>query len=375
VSRDSGRTWSTRRLPYLTGCGDGSYRSVSDPQVGIGADGRIYVSVIAVGQPGQAVLVSSSSDYGRSWSRPVVVRRVDDGSAIVDKPALLVDRYRPGTAHEVWVEYPRVAGESLSSLRVDSAFISSSQDGGRTWTTPVRLYGSNSENQNHVPLELADGKLVDVFAEAYRLGLPASTERIRVVHSADGGMSWSSPVTAAQFPFSLVTSGSRGHPIRASGQDLSAFALGTSVYITWEYNTPKRSQIGVARSTDEGQTWIRAPDPVNRAVIAFLPEIAADARGALALTWYQAAASPGDPTTLEFGELNPGTTKWNIKALIGPFSLEQATPSPEGYFLGDYEGLIPSPCGFRLFDSITTDAGTRIITTEVCPHSLHPAGA
>jgi hypothetical protein len=373
VSRDSGRTWSTRQVPYLTGCGDGSYRSVSDPQVGIGADGRIYVSAIAVGQHGQAILVSSSSDFGRSWSRPVLVR-VDDGSVILDKPALLVDRYRPGTVHEVWVEYPRVAGESLSSLRVDSAFVSSSQDGGRTWTSPVRFYGSNSENQNHVPLELADGNLVDVFAEAYRLGMPASTELIRVVRSADGGKSWSSPVTAAHFPFSIVTSGSREYPIRASSQDLSAFAQGKSVYISWEYNTPKRSQIGVARSTDEGQTWTRAPDPVNGRVIAFLPEIAADARGTLALTWYQAAASPGRPTTLEFGVFNPGTAKWNIEALIGPFSLERATPSPQGYFLGDYQSLAPSPCGFRLFNSITTGAGTRITTTEVC-QQLTPVGS
>jgi hypothetical protein len=77
---------------------------VIDPQVGIGADGRIYVSAIVVGQHAQAVLVSSSSDFGRSWSRPVLVRRVDDGPVILDKLALLVDRYRPGTVHEVWVE-------------------------------------------------------------------------------------------------------------------------------------------------------------------------------------------------------------------------------------------------------------------------------
>jgi hypothetical protein len=148
---------------------------------------------------------------------------------------------------------------------------------------------------------------------------------------------------------------------------VSAFAQGKSVYISWEYNTLKRSQIGVARSTDEGQNWTREPDPVNGRVTAFLPEIAADARGTLALTWYQAAASLGDPTSLEFGELSPGIAKWNIKAVIGPFSLERAIPSPQGYFLGDYESLTPASCGFRLFDSITTGPGTRITTTEVCP--------
>ena len=367
VSHDSGKSWSTSRLPYVTGCGDGGYRFVSDPQVGIGADGHVYISTIAVGQPGQAVLVSSSSDFGRSWSRPAVVRQVDDGSAVLDKPALLVDRHRPSAAYEVWVEYPRSASENVSSLRVDTAFMSISHDDGRTWTAPRRFYGSDTENQNHAPLELADGNLVDVFAEAYRLNLPATTERIRVVRSADGGRSWSAAMTAVQFPFSLATTGSRRQPIRAFGQDVSAFAQGRSVYVSWEYNTSKRSQIGVAYSPDEGQTWIRAVDPVNGPVVAFLPQIAADAGGQVALTWYQAAAAAGDPTALEFAELDPGTSTWNTRSLIGPFSLDKAAVSPQGYFLGDYEGLAPTLCGFRLFESITTAGGARIATAEVCP--------
>src|SRR5215469_16174210 len=194
VSRDSGKTWSTSRLPYLSSCGGGSYLSLSDPQVGIDPSGRIYVSTISIGEPGQAVLVSSSSDFGRSWSRRAVVRGVDDGSAILDKPALLVARYRPDTAYEVWVEYPRAIGETLSSLRVDTAFFSRSQDGGRTWSTFFCLDTSTTENQTHVLLQLADRTLVDVFAEAYRLSMPALTEEIRVVRSSDGGKSWSSPV-------------------------------------------------------------------------------------------------------------------------------------------------------------------------------------
>jgi hypothetical protein len=340
---------------------------VSDPQVAIDPMGHIYASMIAVGEPGQAVLVSSSSDFGRSWSRPTVVRRIGDGSAILDKPALLVDRYRPNTAYEVWVEYRPALGGGLSSLRVDTAFMSRSHDGGRTWSTPVRVYGSNTENQNHVPLELADGSLVDVFAEAYRLSLPASPEEIRVVRSSDAGKSWSAPVTVARFPFSVVTSGSHGHPIRASGQDVTAFAERQSIYVGWEYNTRNHAQIGVTYSADGGRRWVRARDPVDGALIAFLPEIAADGRGRVAVTWYQTASSIGDPTTLQFGELDPGKARWNITTAIGPFSLDRATASAQGYFLGDYEGLTPSRCGFRLFDSVATGDGTRITTAALCP--------
>jgi hypothetical protein len=365
VSRDSARTWSVRQLPDITGCGGGAYRLVSDAQIGVGPDGRIYVSVIAVGEPGQAVLVSSSGDLGQSWSGPYVVRRVAGKSPVLDKPALLVDRYRAGTAYVVWVEYARSVGESLSALRVDTAFVARTQDGGRTWANPTRLYGSNTENQNHVPLELADGSLIDVFAEAYRLSMPSSVEQVRVARSLNGGGSWSAPVTVARFPFSVVRA-DRGRPVRASGQDVSGYAQGKSVYVSWEYNSPGRSQLGVAYSSDGGETWIRAPDPVDAPVDAFLPEIASDYRGNVAVTWYQTTPTSGDPTTLDVGELIRGKTGWAITALTGPFSLDRATPSPQGYFLGDYEGLTPSACGFQSLDSISTDDGTRVTTVALC---------
>ena len=365
VSRDAARTWSVRQLPDVTGCGGGAYRAVSDPQVGIGPDGRIYVSVIAVGAMSEAVLVSSSGDCGRSWSEPSVVRRVANGSIVLDRPALLADRYRAGTAYEVWVEYPRAAGESLSALRVDTAFVARSHDGGRTWTNPTRVFGSNTENQSHVPLELADGSLIDVFADAYRLGLPSSPEQVVAVRSTDRGGSWSAPIRVARFPFSVATA-DHGHPVRASGQDLSAYAQGKSVYVTWESNRPGRSEIGVAYSTDGGKRWIRTPDPVDGRDEAFLPEITADFRGDVAVTWYQTRRTKGDPTTVYFRELARGAPGWDITAGISLFSLDDATPSQQGYFLGDYEGLAPGGCGFRALDSIATIAGTRIITVAIC---------
>jgi BNR repeat protein len=365
VSEDSGAAWATRQLPEVTRCGGGPYRVASDPQGGVGPDGRMYVSTIAEGPPGQAILVSTSRNSGRSWSAPVVVRTVRGSSVILDKPALLVDDRRPGTAYEVWVEYRRAPHVPLSKLRVDTAFVSTTVDGGRTWSAPVPLYGSNSENQNHVLTELPDGTLVDVFAEAYRLSLPSTPERVRATRSTDGGRRWSPPTTISRFPFSVVRVGRRARTIRATTQDVAASASGGTVYAGWAENGAGRSRIGLARSSNASGSWARLPDPVDGPGAAFLPEVAAAKDGEVAMTWYQTAAG-SNSTILEIGLLRPGARRWTVRRLYGPFDLAHATPSPQGHFLGDYEGLVPTRCGFRSLASVVARSGTRVVTVQAC---------
>ena len=217
-----------------------------------------------------------------------------------------------------------------------------------------------------MPLELADGSLIDVFADAYRLGLPSSQEQVVAVRSTDRGdlgrrrsgllgslSAWLRPTT--------------GIPSEPLARTCSAYAQGESVYVTWEYNSPGRSEeIGVAYSTDGGKRWIRTPDPVDGREEAFLPEITADFRGDVAVTWYQTRPTRGDPTTVYFRELARGAPGWISQPASASSVSMTRRPSQQGYFLGDYEGLAPGGCGFRALDSIATIAGTRIITVAIC---------
>jgi hypothetical protein len=327
----------------------------------------MYVSTLAVGPPGQAILVSSSSDSGRSWSPPVAVRKVGGGSAILDKPALLVDARRPATAYVVWVEYRYRPGESLTSLRVDTAFISRTTDGGKRWSAPMRLYGADTENQNHVLGELDNGTLVDVFAEAYRLSPPSTPERVRDTNSSDGGRTWSRPRTVARLPFGVVSLGAGGPRVRASSQDIAAFVAGSAVYAGWEQSSEGHSQIGVAQSLNGGRTWRRLPDPVNGPGAVFLPSLSVDAGGTIATTWYQVTSPRGGaPTTLQLALLRPGARNWSTRRLAGPFRLTGAPTSPQGYFVGDYDGLVSSGCGFRALSSVVTPTGARVATIRGC---------
>src|SRR6185503_11638310 len=81
ASFDGGATWSVRALPFSACAGEGAargglYLRTSDPWLSFGADGTVFASAISSAggtfAPGSrnAVLVSRSTDGGRTWSDP-----------------------------------------------------------------------------------------------------------------------------------------------------------------------------------------------------------------------------------------------------------------------------------------------------------------
>jgi hypothetical protein len=353
VSTDGGRTWTAQPLPGITLCAGGPYVYASDPEAGIGADGRMYVSSIAEGPVEQAILVSTSSDHGKTWSHPATVTRVPDSSSIIDKPAFLSDGLRPSTAYAEWVAYDHPPGVPVADLRVDTAYLSRTSDGGRHWTGPIRVYGADSENQNHALTQMTDGSVLDVFAEAYRLNLPSGPQSVEATRSTDGGTTWSRPVTVGRSPYSVVFTPTGNTPIRAISQDVTSASASTGdVVAAWEDNAPRHTELSVARSTDHGLHWQRVADPLDGSVVAFLPSVAVDSAGDVGLTWYQVSGGGGYPTTVDFAVLPRGGASWQLQVMSNPFPLSRAAPSPLGLFLGDYESLVGEGCGFRTLDSV-----------------------
>jgi hypothetical protein len=353
VSTDRGRTWMARPLPGITKCAGGAYTLVSDPEAGVGPDGRMYVSSIAVGPPGQAILVNTSADNGRTWSPPTPVIQIAGDSVILDKPALLVDQQRSSTAYVAWVAYDHPPGVAISNLRVDTAYVARTDDGGRHWSGPYLMYGANTENQSHVLTQLSDGSILDVFAEGYRLSPPPGPQQVRAIRSTDDGETWSAPVTIGRLVYSVATTPDGRHPVRASSQDISAAAGSNGqAFATWAETDGDHTGIAVAGSSDLGGHWHRLTDPLNARVVAFVPIIAVDARGDIGVSWYQTTAGAGSPTTVDLAVLAPGAPAWSRQSITSPFPLLHAPPSPQGLFLGDYEALVAQACGFRALDAV-----------------------
>jgi hypothetical protein len=356
VSHDGGATWRTTSLPGVSSCRGGRFARVSDPVVGIGPDGHAYAVSLGVGGPEHrnAVLVSASADGGGRWGQPVTVHEVTQPPNFPDKPFLVADPRRRGGVLVAWSEYDvNSKGEAM----YDRLEVSRSADGAATWSAPAGLHGDgHSEAQFALVAPTPDG-LVATFEQGDP-GLPADPDRhpastsIQAVRSADGGATWSAPVTVATFPFTTVHDPGTGRPVRANGlMHGMAVDRDGSVYEAFaEDHQAGLSTVSVARSTDGGRTWQPPVVVVAGGGQAFLPQVAVDGSGAVAVLTYDFHGYRTGDASLET-EVSLAVSgdhggSWTSRTLAGPFDLRLAAPSSGGAFVGDYQGAVGLPSGF-----------------------------
>jgi hypothetical protein len=351
ASTDSGGTWQLAQPQHLTICTKGRFVLASDPIVSIGADHRAYLATIGVdAEGGDAVIVSTSTDHGIIWSDPVTVAASAGPHATLDKETILADPTSPGVASVVWVVY----GASLGSPDSNAAFVSRTTDGGRTWSSPSRVYGANSETQFHQLGSQADGTLLDAFIEARSLSghpPPPIPARIAVTRSTDAGRTWSDPVTAAELTFTEVIDPTGKDRVRASGVTIAlAVTSAGTAYVAWaEEHLVGESTISVARSDDGGLTWGPAVVAVRSPRQVFLPALAVTGDERVGLLWYQfGKAARGTPlaTDVWFAWSRDRASTWTAVRVAGSFDLHSAPLTREGDFVGDYVGLAGLGAGF-----------------------------
>jgi peptide/nickel transport system permease protein len=168
-SSDGGRTWSSRLGPSLTPftCAWG------DPAVALAPGGRQYVAFVeksicrkGIGLTPYLVVASRPGPNAAWIVRRVAPPAIRDG--FDDKPAITVD----GTGR-VYVAWSRLLGPAY-----ETTVLSSSGDGGRTWSTP-RVVDRKLSYPQWVSAAVADGTLYLAGVDA-RLG-------VWLARSADGG--------------------------------------------------------------------------------------------------------------------------------------------------------------------------------------------
>jgi hypothetical protein len=103
------------------------------PQVAVDHEGNVYVVSLRKGN----IVVATSTDRGKSFKEPVVAidaeGRASGGAQ--RGPRIGVDTQKRVTV-SAWV--PR-QGRSSKKDEADDLFLSSSSDGGRTWSTPIQV--------------------------------------------------------------------------------------------------------------------------------------------------------------------------------------------------------------------------------------------
>jgi hypothetical protein len=329
VSRDAGRTWQRGALPGVTVASDppGPERAASDPSVTYDATHGLWlVSTLTLEQGGSRVMVASSAD-GAHWSQPVTAST----GPVLDKEWLTCDNGAASPFHgRCYVLYTDDAKNQTVSQATD--------DGGATWSAPVRATGVLVGTQ---PAVLADGTLV-VIAGSFE-GEQALTGTIEGARSTDGGATFTRVVVSSFDSASLT-------PMRAISLPSLAIDSGGTLYATWgdcRFRPSCAANDIVLSTSSDGVTWtepVRIPvAPASSTLSAMIPGVAADPAHPGRLGLVYAYFTPGSCARhacalgIAFVQSGDGGRTWTKPQQLHaePMQMEWLAQS-NGRMVGDY---------------------------------------
>jgi RTX calcium-binding nonapeptide repeat (4 copies) len=288
TSNDDGRTWRSGLLPGLTRVSQpaGPHERASDPVVAYDAVHRVWlISTLALEGQFTRLPVSRSTD-GVVWDAPVIAAEAASGQGItIDKNWIVCDN-APASPFRgrCYIAY-------TDALREDRIAVVSSSDGGLTWSAPVGVPVTSGVGA--FPVIQPSGNLVVVFLwEGRRLGASVST---------DGGTTFGPPATVAEIEVRSIR-GLRFFPLPSADVDPSG-----RVWVTWHdcRFTPgcETNSVTVATSAD-GRSWT-APARVTSGRHAFLPAIGIHpSSGRLAAVYH--VVRPGGGVDVELVQFRHG---------------------------------------------------------------------
>jgi hypothetical protein len=329
VSYDSGRTWHRGLLPGVTAESSpaGPEDAASDPSVAYDAAHGVWlIGALTLERGGSRVMIAHSSD-GLHWSPPVTAA----SGPLLDKDWLACDN-SSSSAHR---------GRCYALYTDDDKNITTSQssdDGGTTWSAPVKATGVLVGTQ---PAVLPNGTLVSI-AGAYA-GEQALTGSIEALRSTDGGATFTR-ATVSTF------SAASNSPMRAiSLPSLALDGTGT-VYAGWadcRFRTACAANDIVLSSSTDGVTWsapARVPvAPESSTLDAMIPGLGADPTRPEHLGLVYAYFTPGSCAKgsctlgIAFVQSPDGGASWSKPLRLDAEPMRMAwLAEAQGRMVGDY---------------------------------------
>ncbi len=339
VSTDSGKTWTEGVIPGLTKAADGPFDRASDPWVAFGPNNRAYFLSIAFNETNPANGVFLSSSEDGGRTWGTPVTVHANSDDFDDKESMTVDT----RSDSPYLGRVYVTWDT-AARNSQVLYVATSEDGGRSFRAPVAI-DSGDFNIGVVPLVGPGGVVHAIWAK-----FVGRQTLLMASSSNDGGETWSSP---------RMISESRGLGIEGfrTGDAIPSAAIDPvrgDLYVVWQDArfTPGADQVVLSKSTDGGQTWtapLRISDGPADAP-AFTPAVAVDRNGRAGVCYSSLRNDPNRQVLIDqyctFNRRRGGPFRASQRVNATSFDIRFAAVADAGYFLGDYQGMVGSPLGF-----------------------------
>ena len=340
TSTNNGASWTSGLLPGIT-------KWTTTPTTAVGPNDRATDASVAYdaahnvwlissltlleagGVHGNAVVTSRSTDGGLTWSNPVTTATGGD----LDKNWIVCDNTSTSTFTSPFYGHCYTEWDDHGSG--NRLQMSTSSDGGQTWSAPTTNGSGVIGGQ---PVVRPDGTVIVPTDNA-------NESAVGAFNSTNGGASWSAITTITTISHHTVAGSLREGPMPSAEID----GAGT-VYIAWSDCRFRRScrtnDIVVSHSLNAtGTSWSavsRVPiDATNSGIDHFIPGLAVNkatsgSTAQLGLTYY---FYPSGSTQLSVGFIsstNAGSTWSTPQTLASGMPTTWIATTSQGRMVGDY---------------------------------------
>jgi Neuraminidase (sialidase) len=351
-STDGGATWQTTPVfPLPKGPREAC---AADPGVGIDRNGRQYFSFISstpcqIGHP--QLYVASREGPDAAWQTPVLIAPLRR-ARFDDKPAITVDRSEASPhVNRVYTAWTRVGHNGDFSI-----LVSSSDDGGKTWSKPAK---ANHTGDQLSYVTLATSRRGTLYVAWHDI----SAFHVNIAMSTDGGKTFGGEHQVAAFAIVTIPSCAAGIVIPAQKRtcvqpnpivsvDTSSGPHAGRVYVTYTL-TDFQGDKGIAVTVFDShlrpivgypvrkQPHLVAPAPLSANSDQFWPTSAVDpSDGTLWACFYD---TRGDrKRTRAFYSCaysTDGGARWTKPVRVASAASDETNPQADTREYGDYEGL------------------------------------
>lgn len=366
VSRDGGFTWSRALIPSLTTASGGRFNRATDPVAGTGPQGDLYLQTLCSVRGAfelAAVVLSRSTDGGRTWSAPFTVFESNSTLLFPDKNWLAVNDYAGtptfGRLVSTWTNFHRNAAGATIGNPVVAAV---SDDRGATWSPAAEITPLGSSNQGTQPVFLPDGSLLVVYIAFIN---PSNVAQFSLLakRSLDGGRTF----PAAATTIVPVVAGWDDPELR-DGVFLPSVAVARQtgeVHVTYVAVVAGTPRVLVTRSANLGATWsppqIASDQPAGVSVMNPAVAVTPDGRS-LSVVYMDKRHAPDRRGFVDhYAALSlDGGATWqpNLRLTDMSSDIRYGPVTSRGVMLGDYLGLAPAFVDGQPFVAVWCDTRT-----------------